>query len=415
MRQEGMMIRDVVIVSGCRTAIGAFGGTLSNTPATELGAIVIREAVRRAGIDPASVDEVIMGCVVPAGLGQAPARQAAIKAGIPPHVGALTINKVCGSGLKAVMLASAMIQAGDAEIIVAGGMENMNLAPFYLPRARTGYRMGGIARGGVGGAVPDGLIDGMVLDGLWCAFENHHMGSSAEWIAREFGLTREELDEYAYHSHRKAIEAIDAGRFKAEIVPVEIPQRKGPPQVFDTDENPRRYASKEEAMSLLSKLRPAFEPDGIVTAGNSPGITDGAAALVVMSADKARELGLQPMARITAYDQAAVEPIRLFTAPIYAVQKVMKKLGVGIHDFDLIEANEAFAAQAVADGKALGWDWDRVNVNGGAIALGHPIGCSGARILVTLLYALQDRGLRTGIATLCLGGGEAVALSVERL
>lgn len=409
------MIRDVVIVSGCRTAIGAFGGTLSTTPATELGAVVIREAVRRAGIDPATVDEVIMGCVVPAGLGQAPARQAAVKAGIPVEVGATTINKVCGSGLKAVMLASAMIQAGDAEIVVAGGMENMNLAPFYLPRARTGYRMGGITKGGVGGAVPDGLIDGMVLDGLWCAFANHHMGSSAEWIAREFGLTREELDEYAYHSHRKAIEAIDAGRFKAEIVPVEIPQRKGPPQIFDTDENPRRYASKEEAMALLSKLRPAFEPDGIVTAGNSPGITDGAAALVVMSADKARELGIRPMARITAYDQAAVEPIRLFTAPIYAVQKVMKKLGVDIHYFDLIEANEAFAAQAVADGKALGWDWDRVNVNGGAIALGHPIGCSGARILVTLLYALKDRGLRTGIATLCLGGGEAVALSVEML
>lgn len=409
------MIRDVVIVSGCRTAIGAFGGTLSTTPATELGAVVIREAVRRAGIDPATVDEVIMGCVVPAGLGQAPARQAAVKAGIPVEIGATTINKVCGSGLKAVMLASAMIQAGDAEIVVAGGMENMNLAPFYLPRARTGYRMGGIAKGGVGGAVPDGLIDGMVLDGLWCAFANHHMGSSAEWIAREFGLTREELDEYAYHSHRKAIEAIDAGRFKAEIVPVEIPQRKGPPQIFDTDENPRRYASKEEAMALLSKLRPAFEPDGIVTAGNSPGITDGAAALVVMSADKARELGIQPMARITAYDQAAVEPIRLFTAPIHAVQKVMKKLGVDIDYFDLIEANEAFAAQAVADGKALGWDWDRVNVNGGAIALGHPIGCSGARILVTLLYALKDRGLRTGIATLCLGGGEAVALSVEML
>ncbi len=409
------MIRDVVIVSGCRTAIGAFGGTLSTTPATELGAIVIREAVRRAGIDPAAVDEVLMGCVVPAGLGQAPARQAAVKAGIPVEVGATTINKVCGSGLKAVMLASAMIQAGDAEIVVAGGMENMNLAPFYLPRARTGYRMGGITRGGVGGAVPDGLVDGMVLDGLWCAFANHHMGSSAEWIAREFHLTREELDEYAYHSHRKAIEAIDAGRFKAEIVPVEIPQRKGPPQIFDTDENPRRYASKEEAMSLLSKLRPAFEPDGIVTAGNSPGITDGAAALVVMSADKARELGCHPMARITAYDQAAVEPIRLFTAPIYAVQKVMKKLGVDIHYFDLIEANEAFAAQAVADGKALGWDWERVNVNGGAIALGHPIGCSGARILVTLLYALKDRGLRTGIATLCLGGGEAVALSVEMI
>lgn len=409
------MIRDVVIVSGCRTAIGAFGGALSTTPATELGAVVIREAVRRAGIDPAAVDEVIMGCVVPAGLGQAPARQAAIKAGLPVEVGALTINKVCGSGLKAVMLASAMIQAGDAEIIVAGGMENMNLAPFYLPRARTGYRMGGITKGGVGGAVPDGLVDGMVLDGLWCAFANHHMGSSAEWIAREFHLTREELDEFAYHSHRKAVEAIDAGRFKAEIVPVEIPQRKGPPQIFDTDENPRRYSSQEEAMALLSKLRPAFEPDGIVTAGNSPGITDGAAALVVMSADKARELGIQPMARITAYDQAAVEPIRLFTAPIYAVQKVMKKLGVDIHYFDLIEANEAFAAQAVADGKALGWDWERVNVNGGAIALGHPIGCSGARILVTLLYALKDRGLHTGIATLCLGGGEAVALSVEML
>lgn len=409
------MIRDVVIVSGCRTAIGAFGGILSTTPATELGAIVIREAVRRAGIDPAAVDEVIMGCVVPAGLGQAPARQAAVKADIPVEIGATTINKVCGSGLKAVMLASAMIQAGDAEIVVAGGMENMNLAPFYLPRARTGYRMGGITKGGVGGAVPDGLVDGMVLDGLWCAFANHHMGSSAEWIAREFHLTREELDEYAYHSHRKAIEAIDAGRFKAEIVPVEIPQRKGPPQIFDTDENPRRYASKEEAMSLLSKLRPAFEPDGIVTAGNSPGITDGAAALVVMSADKASELGCQPMARITAYDQAAVEPIRLFTAPIYAVQKVMKKLGVDIHYFDLIEANEAFAAQAVADGKALGWDWERVNVNGGAIALGHPIGCSGARILVTLLYALKDHGLRTGIATLCLGGGEAVALSVEMI
>ncbi len=268
------MIRDVVIVSGCRTAIGAFGGSLSTIPATELGAIVIREAVQRAGIDPAAVDEVIMGCVIPAGLGQAPARQAAVNAGIPVEVGALTINKVCGSGLKAVMLASALIQAGDAEIVVAGGMENMNLAPFYLPRARTGYRMGGITKGSVGGAVSDGLVDGMVLDGLWCAFANHHMGSSAEWIAREFHLTREELDEFAYHSHRKAVEAIDAGRFQAEIVPVEIPQRKGPPQIFDTDENPRRYSSKEEAIGLLSKLRPAFEPDGIVTAGNSPGITD---------------------------------------------------------------------------------------------------------------------------------------------
>ncbi len=406
------MIRDVVIVSACRTAIGKFGGTLSTIPAPQLGAVVIREAVRRAGIEPAMVDEVLMGCVLPAGQGQAPARQAAIQAGLPPEIGATTVNKVCGSGLKAVMLAAAMIQAGDAEIVVAGGMENMNLAPFYLPRARTGYRMGGIARGQAG-AVSDGLVDGMVLDGLWCAFANHHMGSSAEWVARKFGLTREELDEYAYHSQRKAVEAQDAGRFKAEIVPVEIPQRKGPPLLFDTDECPRRYSSKEEAMAQLSKLPPAFEPDGIVTAGNSPGITDGAAALVVMSADKARELGIQPMAHIVAYDQAAVEPIALFTAPIYAVQKVMRKQGVTIDHYDLIEANEAFAAQAVADGKALGWDWDRVNVNGGAIALGHPIGCSGARILVTLLYALKDRGLRTGIATLCLGGGEAVALSVE--
>ena len=409
------MIRDVVIVSACRTAIGKFGGTIAAVPSPELGAAVIREAVRRAGIDPAAIDEVLMGCVLPAGLGQAPARQAAVKAGLPPEIGATTINKVCGSGLKAVMLAAAMIQAGDAEIIVAGGMENMNLAPFYLPRARTGYRMGGIARGQPGGAVPDGLIDGMVLDGLWCAFANHHMGSSAEWVARKFGLTRHELDEYAYDSQRKAVEAQEAGRFKPEIVAVEIPQRKGPPILFDADENPRRYASREEAMAQLSKLPPAFEPDGMVTAGNAPGITDGAAALVVTSADRARELGLQPLARVAAYGQAAVEPIALFTAPIYAVQRVMEKQGVSIDFYDLIEANEAFAAQAVADGKGLGWDWERVNVNGGAIALGHPIGCSGARILVTLLYALQDRDLRTGIATLCLGGGEAVALSIERL
>jgi len=407
------MIREVVIVSACRTAIGKFGGSLANTPAPELGATVIRHALKRANVDPALVDEVFMGCVVPAGIGQAPARQASIKAGVPAHVGATTVNKICGSGLKAAMLASAMIQAGDADIMVAGGMENMNLAPFYLPRARTGYRMGGIAKGGVGGAVPDGLVDGMVLDGLWCAFENHHMGSSAEWVAREFQLTRQELDEFAYHSQRKAAEAIAAGRFKEEIVPVEIPQRKGPPVLYELDENPRAYATKEEAMAALGKLPPAFEPGGMVTAGNAPGITDGAAAVVVMSADKARELGLQPLARVTAYGQAAVEPLKLFTAPIYAVQKVMKKLGVDINYFDLIEANEAFAAQAVADGKGLGWDWDRVNVNGGAIALGHPIGCSGARVLVTLIHALKQRSLRTGIATLCLGGGEAVALSIE--
>jgi acetyl-CoA C-acetyltransferase len=408
------MIREVVIASACRTGIGKFGGSLANIPAPELGATVIREALKRARLEARLVDEVLMGCVVPAGQGQAPARQAAIKAGVPAEIGATTVNKICGSGLKTVMLAAAMIQAGDAEIIVAGGMENMNLAPFYLPRARTGYRMGSIGKG-TRGAVPDGLVDGMVWDGLWCSFCDHHMGSSAEWIAREFQLTRQELDEYAYNSQRKAVEAMDAGRFKAEVVPVEIPQRKGPPLLFDTEENPRRYASKEEAMVQLGKLPPAFEAGGVVTAGNSPGITDGAAAVVVMSADKANELGIQPLARITAYDQAAVEPIRLFTAPIYAVQKVMRKLGVDIDYFDLIEANEAFAAQAVADGKALGWDWDRVNVNGGAVALGHPIGCSGARVLVTLLYALKDHDLRTGLATLCLGGGEAVALSVERL
>lgn len=409
------MIRDVVIVSACRTAIGTFGGTLANIPAPELGAVVIREAVKRAGIEPAIVDEVFMGCVVPSGQGQAPARQAALKAGIPPEIGAVTLNKVCGSGLKTVMIGAAMIQVGDAEVLVAGGMENMNQIPFYLPRARFGYRMGSIGPGQAG-AVPDGLVDGMVLDGLWSAAANHHMGSSAEWIAREFNLTRQELDEYAYHSHRKAVEAIDEGRFEEEIVPIEIPQRRGDPIMFDTDEGPRRYEGKEQAMAKLGRLRPAFEKGGIVTAGNSPGITDGAAAVVIMSADKAAELGLEPIARIITYAQAAVEPIRLFTAPIYAMRNLMERQGVDDIDYyDLIEANEAFAAQSVADGKELGWDWDKVNVNGGAIALGHPIGCSGTRVLVTLLYALNHRGLKTGAATLCLGGGEAVALSVEMI
>jgi acetyl-CoA C-acetyltransferase len=408
------MNRQVVIVSAARTAIGGFGGTLARIPTPELGAHVVSAAIKRAGFDPAIIDEVLMGCVVPSGQGQAPARQASIKAGVPDHIGATTVNKICGSGLKTVMLGTAMIQVGDADILVAGGMENMNMIPFYLPRARTGYRMGGIGKG-QRGAVPDGLIDGMVLDGLWCSFCDHHMGSSAEWVAREFELTREELDEYAYHSHRKAVEAIDEGRFKDEIVPLEIPQRRGDPIVFDTDEGPRRYGNLEEGMAKLGRLRPAFEKDGIVTAGNSPGITDGAAAVVVMAADKAEELGIEPLARVVTYAQAAVEPIKLFTAPIYAMQKLMERQGVDIDHYDLIEANEAFAAQAVADGKALGWDWDRVNVNGGAIALGHPIGCSGARVLVTLLYALKNRGLRTGAATLCLGGGEAVALSVEML
>jgi acetyl-CoA C-acetyltransferase len=392
---------DAVIVSACRTAIGRFMGGLSTMPAPRLGAVAIREAVRRAGIDPAIVDETLMGCVVPAGIGQAPARQAAIHGGIPDEVGALTINKVCGSGLKAVMLAAGLIRAGDGDVYVAGGMENMSLAPYLLPQARAGYRLG------------DGqLVDAVVHDGLWCAFTDKHMGNSAEFIAEQYGLTRQELDEYAFRSHRKAVEAIDAGRFKAEIVPVELPQRKGPPIVFDTDENPRR----DTTLEALAKLKPAFKEGGIVTAGNAPGITDGAAAAVVMSRGRAEELGIKPLARITGYDQAAVAPEWLFIAPAHAIRRLLKRTGSTLADYDLFEVNEAFAAQVVADGKELtkdGWDWSKVNVNGGAIALGHPIGCSGTRVLVTLLYALKDRGLKRGMASLCLGGGEAVALAVE--
>ncbi|MFQ5814305.1 MAG: acetyl-CoA C-acetyltransferase [Anaerolineae bacterium] len=390
--------REVVIVSAARTPIGRFQGTLSNVPASELGAVAIKAAVERAGIDPGSISEVLMGNVVQAGQGQAPARQAAIKAGLPPFVGATTVNKICGSGLKTVMLAAAMIEVGDGEIFVAGGMESMNMGPYLLPKARFGYRLGN-----------GQLVDAMVYDGLWCTFNDHHMGRSAEWIAKEYSLTRQELDEFAYHSHKKAIAAIDGGKFKEEIAPVEVPQRKGPPILFDTDECPRRDTSLE----ALARLRPAFQKDGLVTAGNSPGITDGAAAVVVMSRGKAEELGIEPLARIVGYDQAAVEPLKVFTAPIFATRKLLEKTGYSLDDFDLIEVNEAFAAQMVADGKALGWDWDRVNVNGGAIALGHPIGCSGARILTTLIYALKDRGLKTGLAALCLGGGEAVAMIIE--
>ncbi len=390
--------REAVIVSAVRTPIGKFQGTLAPLSASDLGAVAVRAAVERAGIAPETVDEVLMGNVVQAGQGQAPARQSAIKAGLPPTVGATTVNKICGSGLKTVMLAAAMIRAGDGEIFVAGGMESMNNGPYILRKARFGYRLGN-----------DELVDGMVYDGLWCTFENHHMGNSAEWVAREYGLTREELDEYAYHSHRKAIAAIDEGRFREEIVPVEVPQRKGPPLLFDTDEVPRRDTSLEK----LARLRPAFQKDGIVTAGNSPGITDGAAATVVMSREKAEELGLKPLARIIAYDQAAVEPLKVFTAPIFAVRKLWAKTGTSADDYDLVEMNEAFAAQCLADGRALGLDWEKVNVNGGAIALGHPIGCSGTRVLVTLIYALRQRGLRRGLATLCLGGGEAVAMAIE--
>jgi len=389
---------EIVIVGAARTAIGKFSGTLAATSAPELGAVAIRAALERAGITPSTPDEVLMGCVVPNGQGQAPARQAAIKAGIPPTIGATTVNKICGSGLKTVMVGAAMIQVGDADCIVAGGMENMNLCPYLLPKARFGYRMGNGT-----------LVDSMVLDGLWCAFEDHHMGNSAEWIAREYSLTRQELDEWAVMSHRRAIAAIDEGRFKDEVVPLEIPQRKGSPIVFDTDEAPRRDTSLE----ALARLRPAFQPDGIVTAGNSPGITDGAASTIIMSRRAAEAHGAQPLARILGYAQAAVEPLRLFTAPIFAVRRLLERLSADVEDFDLIELNEAFAAQTVANVRELGLDPKRVNVNGGAIALGHPIGCSGTRVLVTLLYALRDRGLSRGIASLCLGGGEAVAMAIE--
>ena len=390
--------REPVIVSAARTPIGRFQGTLAPLSAPELGAVAIRAAIERAGIDPTIVEEVLMGNVVQAGVGQAPARQAAIKAGLPPTVGATTVNKVCGSGLKAVMLVAAMVATGDGDVFVAGGMESMNNGPYMLKQARFGYRLG------------DGkLVDATVHDGLWCPFQDWHMGNAAEWIAREYGLTRQELDEYAYRSHMKAIAAIDEGRFKEEIVPVQVPQPKGGPILFDTDECPRRDTSLE----ALARLKPAFQPDGIVTAGNSPGITDGAAALVVMSRGKAEELGLRPLARIVAYAQAAVEPLKIFTAPIFAVRKLWAKTGTTVDDYDLYEINEAFAAQVIADGKELGLPWEKVNVNGGAIALGHPIGCSGARILVTLIYALRQRGLRRGLASLCLGGGEAVAMAIE--
>jgi acetyl-CoA C-acetyltransferase len=395
--------RTPVIVSAARTPIGCFGGTLSNIPAPDLGAIAIRAAVERAEIDPAEIDEVFMGCVVPAGLGQAPARQAAIKAGIPPQIGAVTLNKVCGSGLKTVMTAAALIKAGDGDTYVAGGMENMNLAPYLLMEGRTGYRLG-----------HGKVLDAVVHDGLWCPFEDQHMGNSAEWIAQTCSISREAQDLFALRSHQRAVAAIDAGRFKEEIVPVEVPQRRGEPILFDTDECPRRDTSLEK----LSRLRPVFSTDGTVTAGNASAITDGAAAVVVTSQAKAEEHGLKPMARITAYSYGAVAPLEIFTAPVFAIRNLLTKTQMSLADFDLIEINEAFAAQCLGDEVLLedeAWDWDKINVNGGAIALGHPIGCSGTRVLVTLLHALTQRDLKTGLATLCLGGGEAVAMAVEMM
>lgn len=387
-----------VILSACRTPIGKYLGALSSLPATQLGAIAIREAVRRAGVDGDAIDDVIMGHVVQGGTGQAPARQAMIHAGLPSAVPAVTINMVCGSGLRAVMMAAQAIKAGDAACVVAGGMESMSNAPHYLYNHRNGVKAGNQT-----------IVDGMIHDGLWDSFGNNHMGEYAEYTAEKAGVSRADQDAFGYESHRKAVAAQADGKFAGEIVEVEIPGRKGP-TVVQADESPRADTSPD----TLARLKPVFRKDGTVTAGNAPGLNDGGAAVVVASLAFARAHGLQPMARITEYAVGGGDPKELFFAPVLAVQHLMKKAGTAISDYDLIEANEAFAVQALADGRALGWDWDRVNVHGGAIALGHPIGASGARVLATLLYAMQDRGAATGLATLCLGGGSAVALSVSR-
>jgi acetyl-CoA C-acetyltransferase len=389
---------DVVILSAARTAVGKFLGGLSTTPAPKLGAVAIQAALERAKVAPGEVDEVIMGNVLSAGVGQAPPRQAALGAGVAPEAGCLTVNKVCGSGLKSVMLAAQALRLGDSTMVVAGGMENMSAAPYLSFDQRTGKRMGNAE-----------LVDSMIHDGLWCAAKNWHMGSAAELTAQRSKISREEQDRFAAESHRKAVAAIEAGRFKTEIVPVEVPQRKGDPLVMKIDEGPRADTSVE----TLAKLRPAFQKDGTVTAGNAPGVNDGAAAVVVTTAGEAERRGVKPMARVVSYAVAGTPPELLFYAPIGAVRKLMEKMNVGIGHFDLIEMNEAFSVQVLADGRELGIDWDRLNVNGGAVALGHPIGASGARVLVTLLHAMKDRGARTGLATLCLGGGNAVAMAVE--
>ncbi|MBC7875691.1 MAG: acetyl-CoA C-acetyltransferase [Anaerolineales bacterium] len=392
---------EAVILSAARTAVGKFQGALSNVPAVKLGAVAVQAAVERAGIDPKDIEEVLMGNVVQAGEGQAPARQAAIFAGVPATVSATAVNKVCGSGLKAAMMSAQAIRAGDADLFVAGGMESMSRAP-YLVSGRSGELKFG----------NQSLTDALLNDGLWDPFENWSMGNAAEFIADEYEVTREAMDEFALRSHQKAVEAQEAGRFKAEIVPVQIPGRKGEVTLFDTDEGPRKDASLES----LAKLKPAFKPDGKVTAGNASSMNDGAAAVVISSRAYAEKNNLKPLATIIGYAQAAVEPKYLFAAPAYAIPKLLKKIDWKLSDVDLIELNEAFAAQVLADGYALadqGWDWDKVNVNGGAIALGHPLGASGARVLTTLIYALKDRGLKRGIASLCLGGGEAVAMAVE--
>ena len=389
-----------VILSAVRTPIGRYLGGLSSFTAPQLGAMVVREAVSRAGVDPGAVEEVILGQVVQGGSGQAPARQALIHAGLPATVPALTINKVCGSGLKAVMLAAQAVKAGDAECIVAGGQESMSTAPHYVYGMRGGIKAGNQT-----------MVDGMIHDGLWDSFGCCHMGEYAEYTAEKAGVTREDQDRFAYESHRKAVEAAAAGKFKAEILPVQVPGKAGPTTI-SADEAPR----KDTSVETLAKLKAAFRKDqGTVTAGNAPGLNDGASALVVTSLAFAKAHGLTPLARITGYATGGGEPREIFFAPVHAVRNLMSRAGTTIGDYDLIEANEAFAVQALADGRELGWDWDRVNVHGGAVALGHPIGASGARVLTTLLYALRDRGRSTGLATLCLGGGNAVALSVEML
>ncbi len=392
---------DVVIISGCRTPVGKFQGSLSDLSAPQLGAIVVREAVKRAGIDPAQVDECIMGNVVSAGLGQNPARQAAIFGGLSPATGAMTINKVCGSGLKSVALAAQAVQTENSSIVVAGGMESMTNAPYLLPQARKGYRLGNAQ-----------IIDSMVNDGLWDIYNDYHMGITGENVAEKYGITREEQDELALNSHRKAVSAIKECRFKAQVVPVEIPVKKkgAPPTIFDKDEGPR----EDTTIEVLRSLKPAFKKDGTVTAGNAPGVNDGAAAVVVTSARRAKELGAKPMVRIVAQATSGVEPKWVMMAPVGAVRQIWEKTGWKNEDVDLYELNEAFSVQALGVMRELKLNPERVNVNGGAVAIGHPIGASGARVLVTLIYEMIRRDVKRGIAALCLGGGNAVAMAVER-
>ncbi|HVI73030.1 MAG TPA: acetyl-CoA C-acetyltransferase [Pyrinomonadaceae bacterium] len=392
-------LNEAVIISAARTPVGKFLGSLKNFTAPELGAMVVRESVKRAGVKPEDVDEVIMGCVIQAGLGQNPARQAALNGGLPSTVSAVTVNKVCGSGLKAVMMAAQGVQLGDTDIVVAGGMESMSNAPYLIPKAREGYRLGN-----------GELVDSMINDGLWCAFENYHMGCTGEVVADEYKVSRAEQDEFAVNSHRKAAAAIKAGKFKDEIVAVEIPQKKGQTLVFDTDETVREDTSTE----VLAKLKPAFKTEGTVTAGNAPGVNDGASAVVVTSLRRARELGVEPMGRIVAQATAGVEPRLVMMAPVEAVRKLFKKTGWSPSEVDLIELNEAFSVAAVAVTRELGLDPEKVNVNGGAVALGHAIGQSGSRLLTTMLYELKRRDARRGVVALCLGGGNAVAMAIER-